>query len=156
MYIRAIGIINQLFIRDSYTQIKFSKKWSSWWQNVNSLWWVHFLLPIQICLNIGFCLNVLFWFIVLWTKKRSSSFFKKDLVFQKTFFEVNILKTFKIPCDCHIKPFLSFKRRAFLKIPRIDFYRSTRSFYWLQNKTSAKKCFSVLRRKPLTFCCKFG
>ena len=115
-----------------------------------------FHAPHSICLNIGFCLNVLFWFIVLWTKNRSSSFFKKDLVFQKTFFEVNILKTFKILCDCHIKPFLSFKRRAFLKIPRIDFYRSTRSFYWLQNKTSAKKCFSVLRRKPLTFCCKFG
>ena len=26
MYIWAIGILNQLFIRDSYTQIKFSKK----------------------------------------------------------------------------------------------------------------------------------
>ena len=25
-YIWAIGILNQLFIRDSYTQIKFSKK----------------------------------------------------------------------------------------------------------------------------------
>ena len=26
MYIWAIGILNQLFIRDSYTQIKFPKK----------------------------------------------------------------------------------------------------------------------------------
>ena len=26
MYISAIGILNQLFIRDSYAQIKFSKK----------------------------------------------------------------------------------------------------------------------------------
>ena len=26
MFIWAIGILNQLFIRDSYTQIKFSKK----------------------------------------------------------------------------------------------------------------------------------
>ena len=29
MYIWAIGILNQLFLRDSYTQIKFSRKWSS-------------------------------------------------------------------------------------------------------------------------------
>ena len=29
MYIWVIGILNQLFIKDSYTQIKFSKKRSS-------------------------------------------------------------------------------------------------------------------------------
>ena len=52
MYIWAIDILNQLFIRDSYTQIKFSK----------------------------------------------------NDFFQKMFFKVNILKTFKIPCDCHINP----------------------------------------------------
>ena len=32
MYVSAIGALNQLFIRDSYTQVKFSKKWSSQWQ----------------------------------------------------------------------------------------------------------------------------
>ena len=32
MYIWVIGILNQLFIKDSYTQIKFSKKRSSQWQ----------------------------------------------------------------------------------------------------------------------------
>ena len=69
MYIWAIDILNQLFIRDSYTQIKFSK----------------------------------------------------NDFFQKMFFKVNILKTFKIPCDCHINPWLSLKRRNFLKTPRIDF-----------------------------------
>ena len=106
-----------------------------------------FCTPHSVCLNIGFSLNILFWFIVLWTKKLSFSFFKKVLVFQRTFFKVNILKTFKIPCDCHIKPCSSLKRRALLKIPRINFYRSTRSFYWFQNKTSAKKRFSVLRWK---------
>ena len=32
MYIWAIGILNQLFIRDSYTQMKFSKKRCNQWQ----------------------------------------------------------------------------------------------------------------------------
>ena len=33
MYIWTIGTLNQLFIRGSYTQIKFFKKWSSRWPN---------------------------------------------------------------------------------------------------------------------------
>ena len=109
---------------------------------------VHFVLPIQFVLTFFFDSQY------FELKNAPPVFFKKDLVFQKTFFKVNILKTFKIPCDCHIKPCLSLKWWAFLKIPRINFQRSTRSFYWLQNKTSAKKRFSMLRRKPLTFCCK--
>ena len=32
MYIWAIDILNQLFLRDSYTQIKFSEKSSIQWQ----------------------------------------------------------------------------------------------------------------------------
>ena len=32
MYIWGIGTVNQLFIRGSYTQIKFSKKRNSQWQ----------------------------------------------------------------------------------------------------------------------------
>ena len=32
MYFWEIGMLNQLFFRDSYNQIKFSKKLSSWWQ----------------------------------------------------------------------------------------------------------------------------
>ena len=32
MYIWEIGASNKPFIRGSYTEIKFSKKWSSYWQ----------------------------------------------------------------------------------------------------------------------------
>ena len=32
MYISAVSTLNQFFVKDSYTQIKFSKNWSSRWQ----------------------------------------------------------------------------------------------------------------------------
>ena len=41
------------------------------------------------------------------------------LVFQKTCFKV--LKTFKVPIDCHVKTCRSYKRRAILKIPSTVF-----------------------------------
>ena len=31
MYIWEVGTLNQLFIKDSYTQVKFSKEWKSQW-----------------------------------------------------------------------------------------------------------------------------
>ena len=145
MYIWATGILNQLFKEILKLKLNFQKN-----EAVGGKRPFFVMGPFRTPHSI--CLNILFWFIVLWIKKLSSSFFKQVLVFQKTFFKVNILSTFKIPCDCHIKPCLSLKWRAFLKIPRIDFHRSTRSFYWLQNKTSARKRFSVLRQKPPTFC----
>ena len=120
--------------------------------NVFSLRWVHFALPIQFVLTLAFVLTFFFDSQYFGLKNGPPVFQKKVLVFQKTLFKVNILKTFKIPSDCHIKTCLSLKRRAILKIPSIDFQRSTRSSYWLQNKTSARKRFSVLRQKPLTFC----
>ena len=40
IYIWVIGILNQLFMRNSYTQIKFSKKWSKKTPFfVVRLWW---------------------------------------------------------------------------------------------------------------------
>ena len=46
MYIWAAGILNQLFIRDYYTQIKFTKKWSGRWQKSifcnGSIWYSPF------------------------------------------------------------------------------------------------------------------
>ena len=53
MYILAIGILNHLFIRGSYTQIKFSKKMSSQWQKPFPLIGL-FCTPHSIYLNIGF------------------------------------------------------------------------------------------------------
>ena len=100
LHIWAIGILNQLFIKDSSTQIKFSKKWSP------------FCTPHSI-----FYGNVALSFVVLWAKKQYSSFLRKVLAFRKTCFKVKVLKTFKIPSDCHIKAFRSLKRRAILKIP---------------------------------------
>ena len=41
--------------------------------------------------------------LVLSTKKRYSSFLKRVCVFQKIYFKVKVLKSFKISNDCHIK-----------------------------------------------------
>ena len=54
------------------------------------------------------------------TKKRYSSFLKNVFVFQKMFFKVKVLKTFKSSSDCHIKICRSVKRRAILKISSTD------------------------------------
>ena len=55
--------------------------------------------------------------LVLWTKKRYSSFLKKVCVFWKIYVKVKVLKSFKIPSDCHIKTCRSLKWRAILNIP---------------------------------------
>ena len=60
--------------------------------------------------------NDAFFILVLSTKKCFSSFLKKVFVFQKIYFRVKVLKTFKIPNDCHIKTCLSLKLRAIRKI----------------------------------------
>ena len=60
--------------------------------------------------------NDAFFILVLSTKKCFSSFLKKVFVFQKIYFRVKVLKTFKIPIDCHINTCLSLKMRAIRKI----------------------------------------
>ena len=72
MYIWGIGTVNQLLVKGSYTQIKFSKKRSQWQKSILCDW------------------SIL------------SRFFRKALVFQKTCFKFNVLKTFNISHDCHI------------------------------------------------------
>ena len=57
-----------------------------------------------------------FSFLVVSTKKQYSSFLKNVFVLQKVWFNVKVLKTFKISSYCYIKTFRSLKRRAFLKI----------------------------------------
>ena len=67
MYIWAIGILNQLFILkfilDSYTQIKFLKNEVVGGKRPFFVMGP-FCTPHSVCLNIGFCLNILFGFIV--------------------------------------------------------------------------------------------
>ena len=53
----------------------------------------------------------------------------------------------KIFNDCHIKTCRSLKRRAIWKIPSTAFEKSLCSFCWLENETSKKKRFPVLRQK---------
>ena len=56
--------------------------------------------------------------LVLSTKKRYSSFFKKSVcVFQKIDVKVKVLKSFKISSDCHIKHADLSNAWAILKIP---------------------------------------
>ena len=58
------------------------------------------------------------------TKKRYPSFLKKTFIFQKIYFKVKVLKTFKISSDYHIKACRSFKPSAILKIPSTVFRRT--------------------------------
>ena len=93
----------------------------------------HFVLLILFVLTLTFdrpvlYQNVAFSVIVLSTKKQCFSFLKKVLVFQKTYFKVKVLKTFKISSNRHLKTCRSLKRRSILKIPNPLFQRNLRSF----------------------------
>ena len=59
MYIWAIGILNQLLIRDSYTQLNFQKDEVAGGKRPFFVMGP-FRTPHTICLNIGFCLNIPF------------------------------------------------------------------------------------------------
>ena len=77
---------------------------------------MHFVLIILFVLTLA-AENDTFSILVLSTKKRYSSFWKKVFVFQKICFKIKVLTTFKISIDVHIKTCRSLKRRAILKIP---------------------------------------
>ena len=100
MYIWVIGTLDQLFIRSSYTQIKFSEKWSSsHWQKSILCDRSIFLLPIQFVVTLAFDRAVLYGnvallFVVLWTKWYSS-FLRKVFAFQKTYFKWSYWKRSK-------------------------------------------------------------
>ena len=85
--------------------------------------------------------------LVLSSKKQYSSFLIKVFIFQKIYFKVTVLKTFKVFTDCHIKTCRSLKRGSILKIPIIIVQKSLCSFCWLYIETSKKKHFPVLRQK---------
>ena len=91
MNIWILSILNQLFVRGSYTEIKFSKN------KVVSGKTPHFVIgpfciPHSICLNIDFWKqvlygNVTFSIVVLSTKKWNSSFSKKAFCFSQNLFQ---------------------------------------------------------------------
>ena len=92
--------------------------------------------------------NDVFSILVVSTKKRYSSFLKKVFVFQKIWIKVNVLKTFKIFTDCHIKTCRSLKRRAILKIPSTVFRRIYALSAGLKMKPpKKKKAFSSVKTK---------
>ena len=121
MYIWAIGILNQLFIRDSYSQIKFSKRMKSLFFVISPFGTLH-----SFCLNNSFWQGSFVWKCCAFipsalNQKAELQFFKKGFSFRKTCFWVKALKMFKISSDCHIKTCRSLKRRTILKIPSIVF-----------------------------------
>ena len=89
-----------------------------------------FVLTIPFVLILASDITVLyenhaFSILVLSIKKCYSSFLKKFFVFQKVFFKVKVLKTFKTSTDCHIRTCRSLKSRFILKIPSTVFFRRT-------------------------------
>ena len=88
---------------------------------------VNFLLPILFVLTLVFTRavwygNVAFSITVLSSKKRYSSFLKKDLVFQKTCLKAKVIRTHKIPSDYRVKLCRSLERKAILKISLVPFF----------------------------------
>ena len=65
--------------------------------------------------------NDAFSVLLLSTEKRYPGFLKKVFVFQKIYFKVKVLKSFKIFTDYHGKTYRSLKQRAILKIPSTVF-----------------------------------
>ena len=128
--IQVIGTSNQIFIRSSYTETKFSKKLLA---KLRSLRQIHFVLPILFVLTLASDTAVLYGndALSILTKKRCSRFFKKIFVIQKIYCKVKVLKTIKISNDCHMKTYLFLKRRAILRIPSTGFKENLCSLCWL-------------------------
>ena len=124
-----VGIPNKLFIRVLKLKQNLQKN-KAVAANTPFFFIGPFCTHHSICLNTGFWQsslngNDVFSVLVLSTKKRFFSFLKKVFVFQKICFKVNVLKTFKISTDCHIKTCRSRKQKAILKIPIVPFFRRT-------------------------------
>ena len=108
IYIWVIGILNQLLIGGSYTQI--TKKWSiQWRKNIlcdRSILCFPFILSLSIGILQGsFIWNVVLLFVVFWAKKQNSSFFKKCFRFsEKLFSKLRYWKRSKSPVIVTLKP----------------------------------------------------
>ena len=88
---------------------------------------------------------------MLSTKKWYSSFLKKVLLFLKIYFKVKVLKMFKIFTDCHIKSMPISQTEGYF-----SFFRTYALSVGFKMEISNKKCFPVLDKNQLKFCCKFA
>ena len=109
-----VGTSNQLFIEVLKLKQNFRKKKE---QLLANLCYLHFVLPILFVLTLASDSAVLYGnialsILVLLTIKQHSRFLERNCVFQKIYFKVEVLKTFKSSSDCHIKTCRSLKRRA--------------------------------------------
>ena len=96
--------------------------------------------------------NVIVSILVLSTKKQYSSFLKRVCIFQKIYFKVKVLKSFKISSDCHIKACQSLKWRAILKIPSTIFRRTYALSVGFKMKPLRKSVFLCVDKDQLSFC----
>ena len=86
--------------------------------------------------------------LVLSTKKQYSSFLKRVCIFQKIYFKVKVLKSFKIFSDCHIKACRSLKWRAL-----VPFFRRTDALsFGFKMKPLRKSFFLCQDKDQLSFC----
>ena len=90
--------------------------------------------------------NDAFSILVRSTKKRYPSFLNKVVVLYKICFKVKVLKMLKIFTDRHIKTPIS-QTEGYFENPWYRFLKNLCSFCWLENETSKKKRFPVLRQK---------
>ena len=109
---------------------------------------MHFVLPILFVLKSACDLavlygNVVFSILVLSTKNGTPVFRKGFWAFQKKFFKVEVLKTFKIYSDYHKKHIDLPKERVFKK-NLVSFFKRP---YALSVGFKVKKRFVVLRQK---------
>ena len=131
MDIWVVGTSNELFIKGSYIETKFSTKKNSYWQNSvlcdRSILYFPFYLP-QHCRQ--FCMKILRVQSQYFQLKKVLHFLEKVFVFQKICFKVKVLITFKTSSDCKIKTSPSL-RRTILKSHTTDFQKNLCSFSWL-------------------------
>ena len=87
-------------------------------------------------------------FVIL--KQKFSVFWKRLSFFQKTCFKIEILKTFKISSDYHIKTCRSLKRRAILVFRST--YAHSVSFKMKSMRSWRQSVFLCLDKNQLKFC----
>ena len=130
MDIWVVSTTNQLFRRGSDTENFFSKNKVV---TDRTLLQVYFVLPILLVLTMASDKAILFENVALsiliyLTKKWYSSFLIKVFFFQKIYFKVKVLKTFKIFSGYHKKTCRSLNWRAVSKIPSTFFQKNPCSF----------------------------
>ena len=96
--------------------------------------------------------NILFSISVTSNKRQYSSFWKKAFIFQKIYFKVKVMKTFKISFDFHVKTYRSLNGGLSWK-SRVLFLRRAYAlsvyFKFWKLKICRKTCW---KEQPFVFC----